>query len=79
MTETRRTVLRARDIRLAGGDVLRVQLESDGDGTPIRLHLSRGFADGLTGGPGPRPSVVVVPGDRIGDLVDAIRELEGEA
>lgn len=73
MTEMRRTVLRARDVKLAGGDVLRVQMECDDDGSPRRLFIGRGFTDGLQGRP-----PVVVPGKKVGELVDAIRALEGD-
>lgn len=72
MTETRRTVLRARDVKLAGGDVLRVQMECDEDGAPLRLFIGRGFADDLQAAQPP----VVIPGDRIGELVEALRELQ---
>lgn len=68
--------MRTVEVSIPGGQVVRLRMESDPEGRPLRLTISRGFSDALEAPVSRPPAAVVVPGDRVGELVDALQGLE---
>lgn len=69
------TALRTATVEISGGQVLRARMEVSEDGTPLRVTISRGFPDELDRADPARSCAVVVPGDQVSDLVEALRGL----